>query len=170
MPDIENFDNYEDYRHAIIVWKNHRFDWIKNPASIMLIVIRWVSFIPIAFILTTLLYAVPPLLYHYASTYELSFTLLSILTVLFSFTLFFWVVWLWGMGVFYTPILSCVVIAPNNKVASIVYGIFFASYIISGITFSIKNGDWIAVYSLLFSVLHLFGVVIAYREGGDVFH
>ena len=87
--------------------------------------IRWLVFLPIGGILVSILQALPPLAVLWAWEYKLEFNLLTLLIGIFVVGFLGTIGSLWVVGLGMTPYLSCKVIAPNNKVGSVIFGTLF---------------------------------------------
>ena len=130
---------------------------------------RWVLFLPIGIIAAALLESIPIIAFQVAANVELRFTLLTLIVGIFVATLVFSALAYWFIAVFAVPSLACSRIAPNPKVASVIFGTLFVLF--QGVTlWGMIRGEtgWgIIAYKIMFSVLLLGGTVMAYIGDGD---
>lgn len=136
-------------------------------------VLRWLLFLPIGFLVTAFLEVIPIFAYGFAANLEMRFTLLTLIIgiVVVSLLLTFSVYWF--VGVFFIPKLSCGLVAPTPKVASVIFGTLFVLF--QGLTlfsmiFGGQNGWGIIIYKTLFSLLLMGGVVATYMDEGNSNH
>jgi len=129
--------------------------------------LRWLAFLPCAFFLSSILQVIPPVAVGFASAYKPDFS--SLLTYIFAIPCFVLIgvlgVMMWGAGVFWAPYISCCKIAPNNKIAAVMFGTLFCS--LQGLDwfFLLAEGtSWIFfTYQLGFAGLLIWGIVLAYK-------
>ncbi len=173
QPKAEDFDSWEEYceardRYALRLSPNQEVEsysfWDKQIGR----VIRWVVFLPTGFVLAFLLYYIPIFAVAYAMSYDIEMTLFSIMLAIFLVSIALVLVNFWFIGVYSVPMLSCGLIAPNAKVASIIYGTFYVFNTIIGgqlpMLFSYEKNWWLIIYSVVFSIIHFVGIVFAYKS------
>ena len=133
-------------------------------------VLRWILFLPVGLVAASVLEVIPIFSYRFASTVELRFTLLTLIIGIVVVSFLFTFVLLWFMGVFFTPTLSCSLIAPTPKVASVIFGTLFVLF--QALTllpmFVTDDTGWgIIIYKILFSLLLIGGVVASYSQADE---
>lgn len=137
--------------------------------------LRWVAFLPVGVVLVTILQALPTMVVNLAVylivRWELKLNFLTgllavvMLCLICPMILFYtWFPWLYK-----TPVLSCAIIAPNNKIASVIFGalfcIFQGWYLLSLFT---EATFWIfRWYQLAFTGIVLAGTVASYQDEQD---
>jgi hypothetical protein len=132
--------------------------------------IRWLAFIPVGFVLGSILQVIPPLGVALAREYKPEFNFLTVFLAIFAVSIVGTVGWFWALGVFFTPVLSCRTIAPNHRVGSVIAGTLFCVYQGINIVWLFGLGlygqaSWVfIVYQLVFSAIFIFGIVTAYNE------
>ena len=121
---------------------------------------------PVGLLAAAILEVIPIFAYRFAATVELKFTLLTLIIGIIIVSFIFLLLSLWWVGVFLTPTLSCRVIAPVPKVATVIYATIFVLFQVPTLVGMFRDGTgWaIILFKMLFSVLLLGGVVVAYRE------
>jgi hypothetical protein len=128
--------------------------------------IRWLVFLPIGAILVSILQALPPLAVLWAWGYKLEFNLLTLIIGIFVVSILGAIGWWWFIGLFMTPYLSCKVIAPNNKVGSVIFGTLFCLF--QGIfILSLFGHDpsWVfIIYQIVIAGIVIGGTVMAYKD------
>jgi len=133
--------------------------------------LRWILFLPVGLFAASVLELIPIFIYQFASTVELRFTLLMLIIgiVVAPFVLGF--VWLWLWAVLMTPTLSCSVIAPSPKIASVIFGTLYVLFqIVTLLRMVFTDGEvWgIIVYMILFSLLMIGGVYASYSQADEI--
>src|SRR4029453_8338538 len=119
----------------------------------------------IGFVLGSILQSLPPLGVELARAYKPEFNFLTILIAIIVVSILTTVVGLWFFGVFGTPVLSCRIIAPNHRVASVMFGTLFCLFQGLYILGLIGRASWVYIlYQLVFSATFIFGIVTAYNE------
>ncbi|MCG8345303.1 MAG: hypothetical protein MI685_09135 [Chlorobiales bacterium] len=173
QPKAENFDSLDGYQEAMEKYapglspdqevESYSF-WDKQIGR----VIRWIAFLPTGFALAFLLYYIPIFAVAYAMSYNIEMTLFSIMLAIFLVSVALGFMSFWFMGVYSVPMLCCGFIAPNAKVASIIYGTFYVFNTIIGgqlpMLFSYEKNWWLIIYSVVFSIIHFVGIVFAYKS------
>lgn len=128
-------------------------------------VIKWVVFLPLAFLLSGILQVLPLIAVELARGYQPEINFLTILIAVFVVSIVGIFLIYWGRAVVMTPVFCCFVIAPKAEVAAVVFGALFCLSQASWVFGVIQQGDsWVFVaYHVLFGVLTVFGIVIAYK-------
>ena len=128
--------------------------------------IRWLVFLPIGFVLGSVLQSIPPIVVAFAASYKPQFSFLVLILALIVLSMLLTCIWLWGLAVFGTPYLSCRVIAPNHRVASVIFATLFIFCELAFILGLIgRREPWILViYNIIFSAIFVGGCVVAYKE------
>lgn len=130
-------------------------------------VLRWIFFLPVSFLAAAILEAIPIFAYGYAANLELKFTLLTLIIGIICASLLFALIWFWFAGVCFTPMITCGLIAPTPKVASVIFGTAFV--LLQGLSLlalilSERIGWGVIIYKILFSILLIAGTVATYCE------
>ena len=132
--------------------------------SVPMKIVRWILFLPIGWVLWLILYALPILAVSITASWkpEFSFLILLIGLIVISFVGAFLGLWLFALS--FTPVLACRIIAPNNKIASVIYGTIFVPYAVATFIMMINNGTpWIILgYFLFASVVFFYGIITAH--------
>ena len=127
--------------------------------------IRWLVFIPIGFVLGSILQSLPPLGVELARRYKPEFNFLTILIAIVVVSILGSVGWFWVLGVAATPVLACRVIAPNHRVGAVIFGTLFCLFQAIYTLGLFGHASWIFIlYQLIFSTIFIVGIVIAYKE------
>jgi len=132
--------------------------------------LRWVLFLPVGLLVAALLESVPIFAYRYAASVELRFTLLTLIIGIIVVSLLFTVSVHWLIAVFFTPKLSCGLIAPTPKIAAVIFGTLFLLFqrrTLLSMVLGGQTGWGIIIYKALFSLLLMGGVVATYAEESD---
>jgi len=128
--------------------------------------IRWALFLPIGCVLLIILQALPPLAVEVASRCKPEFSCLVLIVAIVAVSMLSMIGWMWFLGVWMTPYLSCRLIAPNHKVGSVIFGTQFC--LLQGIfILTLFGGDysWVFIlYQILFAAIVIGGTVMAYRD------
>ncbi|MBW7893815.1 MAG: hypothetical protein H3C27_01775 [Opitutaceae bacterium] len=133
-------------------------------------ILRWVLFLPVGLLVSALLESIPIFAYRYAANVELRLTLLTLIIGVIVVSMLFTVLVYWFIGVFFTPKLSCGMIAPTPKIASVIFGtlfVLFQGLTLLGMVLGDQTGWGIIIYKSLFSLLLMGGVVATYVEESD---
>lgn len=138
--------------------------WWTNPA---IKVLRWLVFIPLAFLLLAIVGAAWGLAIDAARQIEIN-TLLGIVIVVIlvtSLPLFF----LFVTPYFLIPYGACGLVAPNPKVGSVILGTLYVLFqgmgILGGLSAG-KSGWWVLGHTLV-AIIVMVGVVAAYNQDPD---
>jgi len=129
------------------------------------ILLRWILFLPIGFILTVTLQAIPLQVVQLVDANTPESTLLTILGAVVAVPILIALGGIWFMGVLMAPYLNCAFIAPKNRISAVLYGMCFCLF--EGIyLISILAGgtSWtFLLYQLVFSGLTLGGLVMLHK-------
>lgn len=168
QPKAEDFDSWEEYQEAKEKYvpglspnqevESYSF-WDKQIGR----AIRWVAFLPIGYVLAGLLYAIPIFAAAYAMSYKVEMTLFSIVIAVFLVSIALALINFWFVGVYSVPVLACGLIAPNNKIASVIYGTLYVFGQLQ-IFFLPEKNWWVIIYAGVFSIVHFVGIVSAYNN------
>ncbi len=131
-----------------------------------IVMLRWISFLPIGFILTATLQVIPSLAVGLVKANLPDSTFLLIVGAVLAIPIFIVLGWAWCMTVLMTPHLSCRVIAPGNGAPAIIYGMLFCLFEGTFLVSILKGGTpWIPLaYQLIFLGIGLGGMVMLYKE------
>ena len=132
-------------------------------------IFKWIIWFPIIFIIVAILQVLPIFAYEIArilGLWDINITFWNIcFGIVIGVPLFMFLASLWGWAVISTPMWTCNKIAPNNKVASVIFGTLFILF--QALTFvgmaQKGYGIWAFVYGGVFSLLLVFGTVAAYQ-------
>lgn len=133
-------------------------------------VLRWILFLPVAFICLALLQVFPLVVIAAAHSIELRFTLLTLILGIIAASILVSLVGVWFAGVFATPVLACSVIAPNKRIASVIFGTLFVPLQgLNAIGDIVRHEPWLEVaYQIGFLILVLVGTIAAYQTEDDL--
>ena len=128
--------------------------------------LRWLVFLPIGLFLTVILQGLPPGAVGLARAYKPEFNFLTIIIAIIVVSFLGIFLSLWLACVWMTPFLSCTLIAPNKKVALVIFGTIFCLFQGEFMLSLLSDGtSWIFfTYQLSFSGLLIGGIVLAYKE------
>ncbi|MBU2574061.1 MAG: hypothetical protein KKH28_08310 [Elusimicrobia bacterium] len=128
--------------------------------------IRWLLFLPVGYILVYILQVVPPLVAAMALHYKPEFNFLVLIIGIIAVSLLCTLGSFWVMGVFMTPTLCCKIIAPNNKIGSVIFGTLFCLFQGFNILASFGLAHyWVSIiYQTVFGAITIGGTVMAYME------
>jgi len=128
--------------------------------------LRWLTFLPLAFLSIGILQHLPVKAVIWASGYKPEFSFLTLIIGLIALSILGTLGWLWFLGLSMTPYLTCGVIAPNNKIATVIFGTLFCLFqglFLFGVFYS--DAHWIyKVYMLVVSIIVIGSTVVAYQE------
>lgn len=129
-------------------------------------VIRWLLFLPVGFILVSILASLPPMALALAWGYKPEFSFLILIAAIFVVSIGGTIFCFWVGGVWMTPYLICRVIAPNNKVGSVIFGTLFCLYWVINILMSfLGDASWVLIiYQMVFVGIVIGGTVMAYQD------
>jgi hypothetical protein len=136
-------------------------------------ILRWIFFLPIGFAIAAILQAIPIFAYNFARSFglfDIKITFWNVcLGIVFGVPIIILLLVFWIAGVLYTPFWSCGKIAPNNKVASVIFGpIFIFGQTFTFIGMAQKDyGFWSFAYGGLFSIVLFIGIITAYQKSDD---
>lgn len=129
--------------------------------------IRWLLFIPIGYLLACILQTLPPLAFALAWGWKLEFNFFVLIVAVIAVSFLTSICVFWCACVYLTPYLSCKIIAPDNKVGSVIFGTLFCLF--QGI-FLLKellghDPSWLSIiYQIVFAGIVIVGTVTAYKE------
>ncbi len=128
---------------------------------------RWLVFLPLCFTLTAILQVIPPWIGRLIENYpRRDLNLLTIMFAGFVASFLLGVAYWWLIGLIMSIRLCCYQIAPNNKVASVIFGSLFCVFQWSFLaSYRGTNMPWLFwVYQTVFSILVIVGTVLTYKE------
>ena len=132
--------------------------------------LRWILFLPIAFTLSSILQLIPLCAVSFAAGYEMRLTLLTILGCIVLLSVITPLFYFWLMAVFMMPRLVCAVIAPNTRVASVMYGTLFCLGAIWSLVYWFGSGEYtwtFYLFQIFYAAIIMSGIVIAYQSAEE---
>ena len=136
--------------------------------------LRWLAFIPIGMILANILLAIPVKLFHLCFPLRVDPPIVRYIVAFILVPVSFGALYWWGIGCFMTSVLACRFIAPNRRIASVLYTIVIVVTGLATILFSYflvatdANGNmvdvpgpslWFIAYYCVFLLLCAIGSV-----------
>ncbi|NLO02067.1 MAG: hypothetical protein GX126_07090 [Bacteroidales bacterium] len=131
---------------------------------------KWIIWFPTIFIIAAILQLLPIFAYQIARNWDIQITFWNIcFGVAVGVPMIIFAASLWAWAVINTPMWTCNKIAPNNKVASVIFGTLFILFQAQTfISMAQKGyGFWAFVYGGIFSLLLVYGTVAAYQVESD---
>ncbi len=127
-------------------------------------VLRWIVFLPIGVVLASVLQSIPPLAVVFAASWHPQFSFLILILGVIAVSILGTLATLWFAASLYTPVLVCRFIAPNHRVAAIVFAMFSILYEGSFILRLVGDTPWLLViYHIVFTIILVAGCVVAYK-------
>jgi hypothetical protein len=128
-------------------------------------VLRWIVFLPIGVVLASVLQSIPPLAVVLAASWHPHFSFLILILGLIALSILGTLAWFWFMASLFTPVLACRVIAPNHRVAAVVFPTLSILYEGSFILRLVGDTPWLLViYHVIFTIILVAGCVVAYKQ------
>jgi hypothetical protein len=128
-------------------------------------VLRWIAFLPVGVVLASVLQSIPPLVVVFAASWRPQFSFLILILGLIVLSVLGTLAWFWVMASFFTPVLACRVIAPNHRVAAVVFATLSVLCEGSFILRLVGDTPWLLViYHIVFTIILVAGCVMAYKE------
>lgn len=137
--------------------------WAGSVGRIM----RWILFLPVGLTVVFLLTLIPPLFYFWAMSYKIDMSLGSIMLAIFAVSMAFSLLSLWVGAVYYSAVFSCLIVAPNPKVASVIYGTMYVLFlVINPLYTQLSSGYHFmqVIYTIAVAIIHTVGIVSAYHD------
>ena len=133
-------------------------------SSIPVKMIRAVLFIPIGFIILSILQMLPIVLLNWLALKPFSLNWLSILLALFVVSIAAGVAWFYAVLVYFATVLTCRIIAPWYRVSTIVFGtLFVLAEVLSMISWCrAGNSAWLLIYHIIFTLVVIGGMFGSY--------
>lgn len=131
--------------------------------------LRWMVFLPIAFIIIFILQDLPVRVFAWASETRPVLSFLTIIIGLIVVSILGTFAWLWFLGMSLTPLLACGVVAPNSKIGAVIFGTLYCLahgiYLLSVLQ---SNAHWIfSAYYLVCGVIIVYGTVMTYKADSE---
>lgn len=127
--------------------------------------LRWIIFIPIGMILVSWLETLPPRVVIYAMSTKPEFNYLTLIIGIFVVSILGTIFFLWLFLICASVTLSCNVIAPNGKIASIIFGTVYCLLALPQLIDSrIQGLPWIiTAYLCAVMIIVTSSTVLSYR-------
>lgn len=136
--------------------------WESVPVKI----IRLFLYIPIGFILLSILQMIPIALFNWLAIKSFTPNWLSILIALFVVSIAAGVAGFYGVVVYFTTILACRIIAPWRRISTVVFGTLFllAEIVVMVSWCRTGNLEWFLIYHISFTLTVVGGLFASYTN------
>jgi len=129
-------------------------------SSIPVKIVRAILFIPIGLIILFVLQAIPIVLFNWIALKPFTLNWLSVLAALFIVSIGGGIAYFYAMLVFFSPMLTCKIIAPWCRVATIIFGVLFV--VLEFLWYQAGNSLWFLIYNMIFTLVVVSGLVVSY--------